>query len=320
MNVFWNLLSIMGTLFLLLATGFVCRKVHIIDDLASKRLSKLIIAIGQPAMIIAALNNAPYSAGNLKIALWVTLIGFAMHTLLAGVAFLICRGMKKKDRAKIFEFGLVFANCGFLGFPVLDSVFEESMGPGMGSFMGAFYVISFHLFLWTWGIVILSRGRDDIKLTPKKALLNYGTVPCAVGIALYLLKPVFSMPAPVGKTLSYLGGLCTPISLLITGALLATVPLLKMLRTWSLYLQSALGLLVIPACVCLLTKVIGLPDYFILLCTVLAGLPAASTVSMLAELYDIEPAYASQTVGMSSLFTTVTLPGVFLFAQWVIGL
>lgn len=316
MNIFHSLVGIMVTLFLLLAAGFISRKVGLLNDTASKNLSKLIICLGQPALIIAALNNAEWSEERLKVALWSTVIGFAMHTFLGTVAFLVCRGMKNADHAKIFEFGLVFANCGFLGFPVLDSVFGE----GMGSFMGAFYVISFHLFLWTWGIAILARGRDDIKLTPKKAFLNYGTIPCAIGIAFYLLKPVFELPEPVVKTLTYLGGLCTPISLLIVGGLLATIPLKKLFGTPSLYVHSAISLIALPMVVCLIAKLLRLPDQYILFCTVMAGLPAASTVTMLGEIHDIDPAYASQTVGMTSLLTTVTLPVVFLFAQWVIGL
>lgn len=314
--IFQSLLGIMVVLFLLLAIGFVSRKVGLLNDTASKHLSKLIICIGQPALIIAALNNAEWSEERLKIALWSTLIGFAMHTFFGLCALLICRGMKNADHAKIFEFGLVFANCGFLGFPVLDSVFGE----GMGSFMGAFYVISFHLFIWTWGIAILGRGREDIKLTPKKALLNYGTIPCAVGIALYLLKPVFTLPAPIGTTLGYLGGLCTPISLLIIGGLIATIPLKQLFGTPSVYLHSAVSLVVFPVVVCLLAKLLHLPDNYILFCTVMAGLPAASTVTMLGEIYGIDPAYASQTVGMTSLFTVVTLPLVCLFANWIIGL
>ena len=317
MNVFLPLLSIMITLFLLLAVGFLCRKVRVMDEPASKRFSKLIIMVGQPMLIVAALNNAEYNETNLRIALWSTLIGFAMHSFLAATAFLICRKMKKNpDRAKIFEFGLIFANCGFLGFPVLDSIF----GDGIGSFMGAFYVISFHLFLWTWGIMILARGREDIRLTPKKALLNFGTVPCAIGVLLYFLKPLFILPDSISRVFTYLGGLCTPISLLITGGLLATISLREMFRNKTLYLHCALSLVVIPMVVCLITKLLRLPDQYILFCTVMAGLPAASTVSMLAELYDIEPGYASQTVGMTSLLTTVTLPVVCLFANWIIGL
>ena len=316
MNIFYSLVGIMVTLFLLLAAGFVSRKVGLLNDAASKYLSKLIICLGQPALIIAALNNAEWSEERLKIALWSTVIGFAMHTFLGTVAFLVCRRMKNADHAKIFEFGLVFANCGFLGFPVLDSVFGE----GMGSFMGAFYVISFHIFLWTWGITILARGRDDIKLTPKKAFLNYGTIPCVIGIAFYLLKPLFEMPEPVFKTLTYLGGLCTPISLLIVGGLLATIPFKKLFGTPSLYAHSAISLIALPMAVCVIAKLLRLPDQYVMFCTVMAGLPVASTVTMLGEIHDIDPAYASQTVGMTSLLTTVTLPVVFLFAQWVIGL
>ena len=318
MNIFHSLVGIMAVLFLLLATGFVSRKVGLLNDTVSKNLSKLIICLGQPALIVSALNNAEWSEERVKIAIWATVIGFAMHTFMGAAAFLICRGMKNADHAKIFEFGLVVANCGFLGFPVLDSVFGE----GLGSFMGAFYVISFHLYLWTWGISILARGRDDIKLTPKKAILNYGTIPCLVGIGLYLLKaiPGYALPDPITKTLTYLGGLCTPISLLITGGLLATIPLKKLFGTPSLYAHSAVSLFVFPMVVCVIAKLLRLPDLYILFCTVMAGLPAASTVTMLCEIHNIDPPYASQTVGITSLLTTVTLPVVWLFANWIVGL
>ena len=312
---FSSFLSIIVTLFLLMICGYVANKQRIIDSTASKNLSQLILSIGLPMMIIGALNNAEYSAENLKIALWSTVIGFAMHFLMAIVSLLICRKMKNPNRAKIFEFGLVFANCGFLGFPVLDSLF----GDGVGSFMGAFYVISFHIFLWTWGISILARGREDIRLTPKKILLNFGTVPCAIGVAVYLLKPIFTLPDAVGDFLSYLGSLCTPISVLVTGALLATIPLSSMLRNRSIYFLSLLKLIVYPAVICVLAKLLGLGDIYIILCTVMAGLPCAATVTMFGDLYDIEPAYASQAVGFTSLLTTATVPAIVLFAQWVIS-
>ena len=311
---FSSLLSIILTLFLLMICGYICRKTEIIDTLASKRLSKLILSIGQPMLIIAALNKAEYSKENLTIAWQVTLLGFALHILVILLAFLFCKLLKKDlEKAKIFEFALVFGNCAFIGFPILDSL----LGEGIGSFMGSFYVISFHLFFWTWGILIFARGRDDIKLTPKKILLNFGTVPCAIGVALYLLKPIFVLPSFAGQFLTYLGNLCTPISVLITGALLATVPLGKMFSSWRLYLHSFLKLVALPVIVCLITKLCGLSDLFVLFSTAMAAVPSASSVTMLAELYDIEPGYASQTVGMNSILSTATLPIVMLFAQWV---
>ena len=315
------LLSIIGTLFLLMICGYVCRKTGIINNDSSKGLSRLIISVGQPMMIISALYNAENSPKNLNIAWQVVLIGFAMHVLMSLAAFLICKPMKKGDRAKVFEFTLVFSNCGFIGFPILDSLLNDSLGEGMGSFMGAFYVISFHLFLWTWGIIILARDREDIKMTPKKALFNYGTIPCVIGVVLYLVKPYLPLPAAIhatlGSFLSYLGSLCTPISVLITGALLATISLPKMFSSVKLYGHSFVKLIAFPMVICLLAKLCGLSETYILLATAMAGVPSAATITMLAELYDIEPGYASQTVGLTSLLSTLTLPMVMLFAQWV---
>ncbi len=315
MNFIPNLISIIATLTLLLVCGYLCRKQGIIDTTASKKLSTLIISVGQPMMIIAALNNAPYSKENLTIAWQVTLIGFAIHTLVAILAYFICRKMRT-DRGKIFEYSLVFANCGFLGFPILDAI----LGEGRGSFMGAFYVISFHLFIWTWGMKILGRGRDDIKLTPKKILLNYGTVPCAIGVVLYLCKPLFEVPEFLGKFFTYLSNLCTPISVLIAGALLATMAISDTLKNKHLYAHAGIKLLLLPIIVCLLAKLVGLNREYILLVTAVVGVPSASTVTMMGELYDIEPGYASQTVGVTSLLSALTLPLTMTFAGWIASL
>ena len=325
LDFFPRLLTIILTLFFLMICGYICRKTKIIDDKASKALSRLIVSIGQPMMIIGALNNVKFSQENLTVAWQVLLISLVMHVLMAAMALLICKPMRKKDlnRAKVFEFSLVFANAGFIGFPILDSIF----GNGIGSFMGAFYVVVFNLFLWTWGILILAREREDIKLTPRKIFINYGTVPCAIGILLFLLQPYIvpaegSVLAPAYDALSqffnYLGSLCTPISVLVTGALLATMPLSDMFKNLRLYVHSGIKLIVFPIILCLLAKIVGLNDTYVLLVTAMAGVPSAAMVTMLAELHDIEPGYASQTVGMTSILSTATLPLVMLFAQWVV--
>lgn len=335
---FLPLLTIILTLFFLMICGYVCRKKNIITSTSSKGLSQLIISVGQPMMIIGALAKAEYTEENVTTAWQVVVISTVMHILMALMAFLICRLLKKHpDENKIFEFSLVFANAGFIGFPILDAVF----GDGIGSFMGAFYVISFHIFLWIWGIMILARGREDIKLTPKKAILNYGTVPCLIGVVIFFLKGIVPLPddsvlTPIiqacGQFLTYLGGLCTPISVLVTGSLLATISLPKMFTNAKLYLHSAIKLIGFPVVLCLIAKAVfallaaAMPnalspqtvEIYILLVAAMAGVPSAATITMLAELYDIEPGYASQTVGITSILSTVTLPLIMLFAQWVV--
>ena len=313
------LLSIIATLFLLMACGFYARKRNIIDDVASKRLSTLIIKIGQPMMIVSALVEAEFSYENLTDGLIIVALGMVLHAVVACMAFGLCKGFRDLDERKITEFSLVFTNTGFIGFPIMEALF----GP-KGLFLASFYVISFHLFLWIWGIMILGRGREDIKMTPKKAFLNYGTVPCLIGVVLYLSKPYLPLPTAVqgalASFLSYLGSLCTPISVLITGALLATISLKKMFSSGNLYLHSFIKLIAFPIAACLIAKLCGLSDTYVLLATAMAGVPSAATITMLAELYDLEPGYASQAVGLTSLLSTATLPVVMLFAQWIVTL
>ena len=315
---FTALLTIIATLFLLMACGFFARKKGIIDDVASKRLSTLIIKIGQPMMIVSALVEAEFSLDNLKDGFIIVGLGMVLHALMAVMAFFLCKGFQDIDERKITEFSLVFTNAGFIGFPIMEALF----GP-KGLFLASFYVISFHLFIWSWGIAILARKRPDIKLTVKKIFINLGSVPCLIGVLLYMAVipfPNFVLPAFISKFMMYLSNLCTPISVLITGALLATRTPKQIFGSGKIYYFSAMKLAVIPLVVCVIGKLVGLPQDMILFATVEAALPSAATITMFSEMYDLNAGYASQTVGTSSLLSVGTLPLVLLAADWIVKL
>lgn len=315
---FSALLTIIATLFLLMACGFFARKKGIIDDVASKRLSTLIIKIGQPMMIISALVEAEFSYENLKDGLIIVALGMVLHALMAVMAFFLCKGFRDLDERKITEFSLVFTNAGFIGFPIMEALFGAK-----GLFLASFYVISFHLFIWSWGIAILARKRPDIKLTVRKIFINLGSVPCLIGVLLYMAVipfPSFELPAFISKFMMYLSNLCTPISVLITGALLATRTPKQIFGSGKIYYFSAMKLVGIPLVVCVIGKLIGLPNDMVLFATVEAALPSAATITMFSEMYDLNAGYASQTVGTSSLLSVGTLPLVLLVAEWIVSL
>ena len=161
------LLNTIVMLFIFMTVGFVANKLHILDEVASKRLSKLIISICQPCLIIGSLMKFEYSEENLKLGFITLGLGILIHASLAVIAFFSCRPFKDIDEQKLTEFCMIFGNAGFIGFPILQSLFGDK-----GLFMGSFFIISFHLVLWTWGIAILARKRNDIKLTVKKIFIN----------------------------------------------------------------------------------------------------------------------------------------------------
>ena len=318
-----SLLVVIIVMFLMMVVGFFCRKIGWIDEAASKRLSTLIIKVGQPMMIIDALVNVQYTTENLKKGLLILGIGFFLHFLMALLAFPLCIPYKDLNERKITEFSLIFTNCGFIGLPILGALFGD-----IGKFYGAFYLISFNIFMYIWGLMILGRKRDDIRMTPKKALINFGSIPCLIGVVLYLLRnPALNNPL-IGTVIddaflmlfAKLAALCLPISVLITGALLATRSPGQLFCSGKIYLFSLLKLILIPALVFVICRLLGFSHDIIMFSTAVTALPTASIISMFSETYDISPGYASQTVGLTSLLSTATLPMVMLFAQWIASL
>ena len=99
-----------------------CKKSRIDGRQVLKAALNLIICVGQPFMILNAVTNVEYSTENLKTAGIVLLLGLIIHGITAVVAHIASLPIKDKDEHAIFEYGLIFGNCGFMGFPILKSL------------------------------------------------------------------------------------------------------------------------------------------------------------------------------------------------------
>jgi len=299
------------TMFLILAVGFIAGKMKIIDSTASKRLSTLVICVGQPFMIINSQISLEYSADRLKNGFLVLGAGLVIHGIMSVIAYFTALKIKDMDTRKITEYTIIFANCGFMGYPLLESMLGD-----IGMFYGSFYIIVFNLVVFTWGMIILGRGRKDIKMNPKKMILNYGTVPCVIGLLLYILQ--LPIPAPLASAASYLGSVCTPLSLLVTGALLATMTPKQIFAKPQLYLVSLMKLVALPILICVLAKMLGFSDTLVYFFTLMSGMPSAANAVLFAETYDVNPSYAASTVGVTTLFSVATIPLIIWFTGFIL--
>ncbi len=307
------LFSTILTLALLLAAGILAGKTKIIDETASAKLSTVTTKIGQPFLIINALISVEHTPENVKKGIFVLLFGIALNAFMALLAYFFAKGIKDADERKLSEFSMVFTNCGFVGFPILESLFGD-----VGLFYGAFFVFAFNVCVWTWGIVILARKRNDIHMTPRKILINYGTVPSVIGFLIFLTG--VRLPDCVMSFSGYLAAISTPLAMLITGANLARRDIRKMVRSKPVYLVNFVKLIVMPVVTATLLWLIGLSDDMVIFGTVMAAMPSAAIVTMFGEMYEINPGYASELVGSTSLLCTVTLFPVIYYAQLLLSL
>ena len=98
-----SLIFTVATLFLLLIAGIIAGKLKIVDEIASKKLSRLILTIGQPMLIISSVLTASYTHERFIIALKAMVVCFIAHAMMAVVAFFAAKPVKGFDEKNLLS-------------------------------------------------------------------------------------------------------------------------------------------------------------------------------------------------------------------------
>ena len=281
--------------------GYVAIKARFIKEETSSAISSVVLKICNPFLLLTSVLGIEYSRENVRSGLLVLLLSLIVHVMGAVIAFLATFRLKDQKVRRVCEIGMVFANCGFFGFPLLKVVYGD-----IGLFWGGFYCIVFNVLIWSYGVFVLSRANPDCKIRLTKIFINGGTIPCSIGLLLYFLRiPVYP---PVLASLKAIGEVCTPLSMLFVGTMIARLPLKKLVTTPLTYYTAIVKLVVLPVCAGVLLKLLGFSFQFATFGALMASLPTAAMTAMFAESYDIHPTFASQNVGVDTLLTLLTVP------------
>ena len=313
---FEALFSTALSLFLFILTGFVLRKTGVVDGTLTGKLSGFVAKACQPFLIIFSVVKLEYSTEKLRNGILVLAFSVLLHIFLALASKLFFSRVGDTDERKIHEFGCVFTNCAFVGFPILNALFGEA-----GLFYGAFYVIVYNLAVWSYGVVVMARGKPNFKISVRKMLVNLGTVPCAIGLGLYMAR--VPMPDFLMTVLESMSGLCTPLSLIVTGSLVASMPLRGLFNNPKIYYFCAAKLILLPLIAAVILRFAGLSglvegiDLSVFM-VVLSSMPPAAFTTIFAELYDVKPAYAAQLLSVGTMLSPFTILLVMKLSEFIL--
>ena len=302
-----------AVLFLVLLCGYYVAKRGFFSEDTPRALSLFLVNLTQPAMILHSFQME-FSGEKIRTGFIVLAASVVIHPLLALVARLIWKGEKDPDKNGVLRYASVFFNCSFLGYPVLDAIFGE----GVGVFYGTFYCIMFNVFNFTYGIHLVRCGRGK---KPKwyKTILNPGVLSTLVGFALYLCR--VRLPGVVDSTLKMVGDLTFPLSMVIVGALLASLKLKELFtdrRAYCFCLYKNLLLPLAAVGIAALAAMLGFKGEIPLLLITLVTVPCAATSAIFAESYGSDSAFAARIVGLSTLLSVITLPLFVIFASTIV--
>lgn len=204
---------------LIIALGYVLRRRKMLADGFSGNISMLITKIALPASIFVSVLHylKRDELGDLGIGLICPFIGVGIAYI---VGFALVRLLNiPVGRRGIFVNGIVNANTIFIGLPLNVALFGEA---SMKYFL-IYYVVN-TVSTWTLGAFLIANDTEDGNgRTPTlKETLQKVLPPPLLGFIAGVLYLLSGMPLPdmFGKTLSYVGGLVTPLSLIFIGIVL----------------------------------------------------------------------------------------------------
>lgn len=145
------MLQQMIVMFLMIAVGYLCYRKQILTEEVSRKVSAIVVNVANPCMILSsALTDQQMQGKELVQTLAIVVM---MYVFLLVMAQLLPRILCiQKESRGAYAAMTVFANIGFMGFPVLAAMY------GNGALLyGAVFQIPFNILIYTYGVAVLTR-------------------------------------------------------------------------------------------------------------------------------------------------------------------
>lgn len=292
-------------LFAIMLAGYISFRRGWVNATGSQQLSAMIVKIFNPALIIATAVGGDTKPSGDQVAsnLVLVVILFASLIVLGPVVASILH-VDGTNRS-LFRIMIVFCNLGFMGIPLVSSLYGESE-----TFFVAWYILGFNFLFYSWGLDVFAKaaGRSE-KFSPRK-LLNSGMIAGVIAVALFFLP--IELPAIVADSVTYVSSLCVPCSMLVTGFALAQIDLRTVFTDGKMYCYIAIKMLAIPIIAALLLRTLGgamgLNPVVAGIMVIMYGMPSGSLPIIVCEEYGLESEMLSRGYALTTILALITLP------------
>ncbi len=293
------LLTKMLLFVVVIALGMFGAKKKILAPEFNRGLSWLLVNF----FIVASIFNSVISmdAGSLSMRELgrILLISTLTIFLLYAIAAIVVRVLPvEKEKVPQLELLMGTINNLFVTLPVVETIYGAK-----GAFIIALGCIPFNLFLFTYGIARLRGGDGGFRF---KDLLSAPLVATIAAVAVFALR--IPVPAAVRSILSAISGATVPLSMLLVGASLGNVSLLKALRDRTMPLLCGVRFLLAPVVIYFVMKLVCHDDMLANAMVITAASPCAIIVTALSLQTGRSGEYSSEGILLTTLLSLVTLP------------
>ncbi|MBO4462814.1 MAG: AEC family transporter [Prevotella sp.] len=295
------MIEVMMTLFAIVIVGYVAGRLGYLGGEFDKKLSSLVINFTCPALILASAMTGELPDRRLIL----PLLGISALTyiLLTGVAFLLPRFLtKKKDDQGIVGFALMFGNVGFMGYPVVASIFGQQ-----AVFYAAVLNVVNTFAVFTIGTILILGDLGDGKHFQKKVL--YSTPMLSAYLAMLIVAlGIDNIPNIISQPLTMIGNITVPAALLIIGSSMSQLSARTMLGNMTVYTTTVFRLLLIPIALYFLCSALGFDPYVVNINTMVVAMPVATYGTILCLKYNRDTTLITEVTLITTLLSMLTIP------------
>lgn len=288
---------------LLTALGFVLSKKQMLSEQSTKELGTILLRFVIPCIIIKSCITefTPEKSCALAVSFVITAGAFLISHL---IAYAVCGTRRRLD-----NFAAASCNAGFIGIPLVQAVFGDA---------GVFYAIAsvavVNILQWTYGVYIIT-GRKEM-ISPGTIIRNPVVIATVLGLLIFYLR--IPVPEVVTTTLGYVGGINTPVAMILLGTYMAKLGAGDLLNPNAI-LPVALRLVVIPAATLLFLKHVPGSADIKMAVLLMAVTPVPTGLCVYAQQYDQDYGYCVIPVCLSTILSVFTVPAVFSIAERLLG-
>ena len=293
---------VMMTLFAIVVVGFVAGKLGYMGGTFDKRLSKLVIDITCPALILSSSMSGELPESQYILPL--LLISIITYALLTGVAFLLPRYLThKKDLQGIVGFALMFGNVGFMGYPVVASIFGHE-----AIFYAAVLNVVNTFTVFTVGTILVT-GKNEVESSKfqKKVLYSTPMLACYLTMLIVALR-IDNIPGFISEPLTMIGNITVPAALLIVGSSMSNLSLRTMMGNGIVYVTTLLRLAVIPLAIHFFCRALGFDDFVVNINTIVIAMPVATYGTILCLKHNRDTTLITEVTLITTLLSMLTIP------------
>lgn len=206
--------------------------------------------------------------------------------------------IKPEDR-NLYIYMTTWSNVGFMGFPVIASIF------GTGAiFYATIFNLVFNFFNFTLGVALMSEeGFKSIRL---KNFLTPGILSAIIAVLLFVSG--IQIPELLNATFETVGSTTTPLAMIVIGVSLAGISMKSVFAELRLYPYLLIKQILFPIAAWAVLQPIIEDTYILGIMVVIIAMPVATSAVLFSNLYENNVALATKGVFMTTLASVITIP------------